>query len=171
MPKASGDRSSRTLGRKQKMKHQYVATVTWASDGSAFSAGKYSRAHKWLFDSGIEIEASASPSIVPLPYSKEDAVDPEEAFVAAISSCHMLTFLYLASKQRVDILSYRDSAVGYMEAGENGRLSVTKVILKPVIEFGGEMPTNAIIQNLHHSAHEECFIANSVKTHIEVEGA
>jgi len=151
------------------MKHQYIAEITWESDGSAFAAGKYSRAHRWRFDCGIEVEASASPSVVPLPYSREDAVDPEEAFVAAISSCHMLTFLYLASKQGIDILKYHDRAVGYMEASTGGKLAVTRVALKPEITYRGEAPPKAVIDSLHHAAHEECFIANSVKTDIRIE--
>jgi organic hydroperoxide reductase OsmC/OhrA len=151
------------------MKHEHTATVSWASDGAALSSGKYSRAHKWRFDCGIEVVASASPSVVPLPYSREDAVDPEEVFVAAISSCHMLTFLYLASKRGIDILSYEDSAVGHMEPNENGRLAVTTVILRAKIEFAGERPAQAVLDELHHAAHEECFIANSIKTNIKIE--
>lgn len=151
------------------MKHEYIAHITWESDGSPFASGKYSRAHRWRFDCGIEIEASASPSVVPLPYSRADAVDPEEAFVAAISSCHMLTFLYLASRQGVDILSYHDRAVGYMDAATGGRLAVTRVILKPEIAYRGDAPSKATIDALHHAAHEECFIANSVRTNIKIE--
>ena len=151
------------------MKHQYIADIIWNSDGSHFTAGTYSRAHKWRFDCGIEVEASASPSVVPLPYSREDAVDPEEAFVAAISSCHMLTFLYLAAKRGIDILSYHDRAVGCMEASTGGRLAVTRVILKPEIAYRGDVPSKTTIDSLHHAAHEECFIANSVKTEIKIE--
>ena len=150
------------------MTHQYFAEVTWKSDGSPFAKGVYSRAHRWRFDCGIEVDASASPSVVPLPYSREDAIDPEEAFVAAISSCHMLTFLYLASKQGVDVVSYCDRAIGFMEASTIGRLAVTRVTLNPVIAYGGEVPAKAVIDGLHHAAHDECFIANSVKTVIEV---
>lgn len=153
------------------MKHEYIAEVTWTSDGASFTRGKYSRAHRWRFDCGIEVDASASPSVVPLPYSREDAVDPEEAFVAAISSCHMLSFLYVASKKGVDVASYRDRAVGYMEASAGGKLSVTRVVLKPEIAYRGEAPSKAVIDGLHHAAHEECFIANSVKTDIRVESA
>ena len=151
------------------MKHEYIADITWESDGAPFITGKYSRAHTWRFDCGIEVDASASPSVVPLPYSRADAVDPEEAFVAAISSCHMLTFLYLASKQGIDILSYHDRAVGYMEAVTGGKLAVTRVILKPEIAYRGDAPSKAAIDTLHHAAHEECFIANSVKTDINIE--
>ena len=150
------------------MKHEYIAEITWKSDGSPFTAGKYSRAHRWRFDCGIEVEASASPSFVPLPYSRAEAVDPEEAFVAAISSCHMLTFLHLASKQGVDILSYHDRAVGYMEATNGGRLAVVKVILKPEIAYRGDAPSKDAVEAIHHAAHEECFIANSVKTEIKI---
>lgn len=162
------DSQFRPLGRKT-MKHEYTVIVNWASDGTAFSAGKYSRAHKWRFDCGIEVDASASPSIVPLPYSREDAVDPEEAFLAAISSCHMLTFLYLASKRGLDVLSYRDDAIGYMEPNESGRPSVTKVVLRPKIEFAGIRPPQVVVDELHHAAHDECFIANSIRTNIKIE--
>jgi organic hydroperoxide reductase OsmC/OhrA len=150
------------------MTHQYFAEVTWKSDGSPFAKGVYSRAHRWRFDCGVEVDASASPSVVPLPYSREDAIDPEEAFVAAISSCHMLTFLYLASKQGVDVVSYCDRAIGFMEASTRGRLAVTRVTLNPEIAYGGEVPAKDVIDRLHHAAHDECFIANSVKTVIEV---
>ncbi len=151
------------------MKHQYTAEITWESDGSPFTAGKYSRAHRWNFDGGIELVASSSPLSVPLPYSREDAVDPEEAYVAAISSCHMLTFLYLASKKGVDIVSYHDKATGHMEPSPSGKLWVSRVVLKPEIEYRGEAPSKELIDHLHHAAHEECFIANSVKSEITVE--
>lgn len=150
------------------MKHEYIAEITWISDGSPFVEGKYSRAHRWSFDGGVEVEASASPSVVPLPYSREDAVDPEEAYVAAISSCHMLTFLYLASKKGISILSYRDRAVGVMEATTGGKLAVTLVTLRPEIVYGENIPNQAEITSLHHSAHEECFIANSIKTEVKI---
>jgi organic hydroperoxide reductase OsmC/OhrA len=150
------------------MTHQYIAEVTWESDGSPFAKGTYSRAHRWRFDCGIEVDASASPSVVPLPYSREDAIDPEEAFVAAISSCHMLTFLYFASKQGVDVVSYHDRAVGFMEASTRGKLAVTRVTLNPEIAYRGEAPTKTVIDSLHQAAHDECFIANSVKTAIEI---
>lgn len=154
----------------QRMRHHHTATVVWTADETPFTRGKYNRAHRWIFDGGIEIEASASPLIVPLPYSREDAVDPEEAFIAAIASCHMLTFLYLASKRGLEAVSYRDCAIGYVEASPNKRLSVTRVILRPDIEFRGDAPTQATLHDLHHAAHEECFIANSVKTAITIEG-
>ena len=150
------------------MKHEYSAEITWTSDEGSFVEGRYTRAHQWKFDGGIEIPASASPLNVPLPYSREDAVDPEEAYIAAISSCHMLSFLWLASKKKIDILSYHDRAVGFMEPNSNGKLTVTLVNLYPVITYAGIAPEQSIIDALHHAAHEECFIANSVKTEIKV---
>jgi organic hydroperoxide reductase OsmC/OhrA len=151
------------------MKHTYTAKVSWKNDGGQFAEGKYSRAHKWKFDCGIEIDASASPQVVPLPYSRAEAVDPEEAFVAAVSSCHMLTFLYLASKEKINISSYTDNAVGVMEPNPNGKLWVSKVALRPDIVFDGNAPSAETIHRLHHDAHEECYIANSIKTEVTVE--
>ena len=151
------------------MKHTYTATVSWKNDGEKFAEGKYSRAHTWKFDCGIEVEASASPQVVALPYSRAEAVDPEEAFVATVSSCHMLTFLYLASKEKINISSYTDNAVGVMEPNPNGKLWVSKVALRPEIVFDGNAPPSETIQRLHHAAHEECYIANSIKTEVTVE--
>lgn len=150
------------------MKHQYVAEINWTADGSSFLEGKYSRAHRWSFDGGIEIDASASPLVVPFPYSREDAVDPEEAYVAAISSCHMLTFLYLASKEGIDILNYRDRAIGYMEPLPSGRMAVTLVKLNPEIAYNGTEPDKSVLDRLHHDAHEQCFISNSIKTDVMI---
>jgi organic hydroperoxide reductase OsmC/OhrA len=153
------------------MSHEYRATVRWNRDGATFSDSRYSRGHHWSFDCGIEVLASASPSVVPLPLSREDAVDPEEAFVAAVSSCHMLTFLSIAAKKRFVIDSYVDQALGIMTPNEKGKLYVSKVTLDPVIEFSGDkMPTPEQIADLHHLAHQECFIANSVITEIVVAG-
>jgi organic hydroperoxide reductase OsmC/OhrA len=153
------------------MSHEYRATVRWNRDGATFSDSRYSRGHHWSFDCGIEVLASASPSVVPLPLSREDAVDPEEAFVAAVSSCHMLTFLSIAAKKRFVIDSYVDQALGIMTPNEKGKLYVSKVTLDPVIEFSGDkMPTPEQIAELHHLAHQECFIANSVITEIVVAG-
>lgn len=151
------------------MNHQYHATVAWSGDAASFSSGKYSRAHKWTFDGGIEIPASASPQVVPLPFSTEEAVDPEEAFVASISSCHMLTFLHLASRQGLCIISYTDQAIGTMTAGSDGRLRITRVTLRPKITFQLPAPDAEELAALHRTAHEECFIANSVKTEITIE--
>jgi organic hydroperoxide reductase OsmC/OhrA len=152
------------------MAHEYKATVSWKRDGSAFSDGKYSRAHEWSFDGGVTVPASSSPLSVRLPYSRADAVDPEEAFVAAASSCHMLTFLYVAQKGGYVVDSYADDAVGVMTKNARGKLFVSKISLRPRIAFSGsKQPSAAELADLHHHAHEECYIANSVLTEMVVE--
>ena len=153
------------------MAHEYRATVSWMRNGEPFSDNRYSRGHLWSFDGGIQVPASASPSVVPLPLSREDAVDPEEAFVAAGSSCHMLTFLSIAAKKRFVVDLYEDRALGVMTKNDKGKLFVSKVTLDPKIEFSGEKrPTPEQIADMHHLAHQECFIANSVLTEIVVAG-
>ncbi len=154
------------------MTHEYKATIRWTRDADeVFSDNRYSRGHIWRFDGGIEVPGSASPSVVPLPLSREDAVDPEEAFVAAVSSCHMLTFLSIAAKKRFVIDRYEDKALGVMTKNGNGKLFVSKVTLDPAIEFSGEkLPSPEQIADMHHLAHKECFIANSVLTEIVVAG-
>jgi organic hydroperoxide reductase OsmC/OhrA len=151
------------------MAHEYCATISWRLDGEDFAKGRYSRAHEWHFDGGIKLPASASPGVVPAPFSRTDAVDPEEAFVAALSSCHMLTFLDLARRAGAVIRSYDDEALGVMERIAAGRMAVTKVTLRPRIVFAGAVPDKAKLDELHHQAHELCFIANSVKTEILIE--
>ena len=155
------------------MAHEYRATVTWKRDGGAvFTDQRYSRGHTWSFDGGITVPGSSSPHSVKLPYSVAEAVDPEEAFVAALSSCHMLTFLYVAAKQGYVIDAYADEAVGVMTRNEHGKMWVSWVTLAPAIIFAGEKrPTPAQFDELHHLAHEECFIANSVKSEVVVQGA
>jgi organic hydroperoxide reductase OsmC/OhrA len=153
------------------MAHEYTATISWTRNGEAFSDNRYSRGHLWSFDGGIQVPGSSSPSVVPLPLSREDAVDPEEAFVAALSSCHMLTFLSIAAKKRFVVDRYEDRAVGVMTKNQNGKLFISKVTLDPVIEFSGEKrPTPEQIADMHHLAHQECFIANSVLTEVVVAG-
>ncbi|HZH51397.1 MAG TPA: OsmC family protein [Microvirga sp.] len=153
------------------MTHEYRATVSWERNGETFSDNRYSRGHSWSFDGGVTVPASASPSVVPLPFSREDAVDPEEAFVAAVSSCHMLTFLSIAAKKRFVVDHYEDRAVGIMTKNDKGKLFVSKVTLDPQIEFSGEKrPTPELIADMHHLAHQECFIANSVLTEVVVAG-
>lgn len=153
------------------MAHEYRATVSWTRNGETFSDNRYSRGHLWSFDGGIQVPASSSPSVVPLPLSREDAVDPEEAFVAAVSSCHMLTFLSIAAKKRFVVDLYEDRAVGVMTKNDKGKLFVSKVTLDPAIEFSGEKrPTPEQIADMHHLAHQECFIANSVLTEVVVAG-
>ncbi|HLT92644.1 MAG TPA: OsmC family protein [Woeseiaceae bacterium] len=147
---------------------EYTATVAWERGDQPFTDGAYSRGHRWMFDGGAIVEASASPQVVPVPMSVPEYVDPEEAYVAAIASCHMLFFLSIAGKRRYVVDSYTDAATGYMEK-RDGREWVTKVVLQPKVTFVGErVPTNDELEKLHHKAHELCFIANSVKTEIIV---
>ena len=151
---------------------EHTATIRWQRGDADFTAGKFSRVHTWTFDGGATIEASAAPSVVPAAYTSASAVDPEEAFVAAVSSCHMLTFLYFAYKQGFQVDSYEDEAVGAMTKGENGVPWISTVTLRPKIVFGGDKkPTAEQEQRLHHDAHEKCFIANSVKSDVKVEPA
>lgn len=152
------------------MTHHYTAIVEWRrAPDEPFTDNRYSRGHSWSFDGGITVPASSAPSSVRLPFSKEDAVDPEEAFVAALSSCHMLTFLYLAAKAKFVVESYRDDASGEMTPNDAGKLWVSTVTLSPAIAFAGERrPSAAELDALHHDAHEQCFLANSVKTQITV---
>lgn len=150
---------------------EYGAVIRWQkAEDEAFSDNQYSRGHTWEFDGGITVPASSSPHVVPLPFSVEANVDPEEAFIAALSSCHMLTFLGIAAKQKYVIDSYVDDAIGVLEEDESGGSSVTKVTLRPDIVFSGiKIPTAKQLDKLHHLAHKNCFIANSVKTEIVVE--
>ena len=153
------------------MGHEYKATVRWTRDGAVFTDNRYSRAHIWTFDGGLEVPASSSPFSVRPPYSREDAVHPEEGFIAALSSCHMLFFLSFAAKAGFVVDSYEDRASGIMEKNERGKLFVSKVTLDPRIAFLGEKrPSPDEIAELHHRSHEECFIANSVKSEVVVAG-
>ena len=149
--------------------HEYRATIVWRRDGEDFSKGRYSRAHEWRFDGGITVPGSASPSVVPAPFSRQDAVDPEEAFVAALSSCHMLTFVDMARRAGIVVEYYEDEAVGAMERIAPGKMAITRVTLRPRIAFGEAAPDKAKLDELHHQAHEACFIANSVRTEITIE--
>ncbi|WP_421724570.1 OsmC family protein [Bauldia sp.] len=152
------------------MTHQYTVTITWRREPDAdFARGRYSRAHRWRFDGGIDVPASASPHVVPAPYAPEAAVDPEEAYIASISSCHMLTFLDLARRGGFVVDSYEDQTEGEMEKIEDHRYWVARVILRPRITFAGDSPDAAQVDELHHLAHQYCFIANSVRTDIRVE--
>jgi organic hydroperoxide reductase OsmC/OhrA len=146
---------------------EYKALVSWSRDGAAFIDNRYSRKHRWTFDGGIEIAASSSPHVVPLPMSVTEAVDPEEAFVASLSSCHMLSFLYIAAKRGFLVEDYRDDAVGVLGKNTDGKRAMTKVLLRPLVRFGGAShPTTEALAAMHHEAHEQCFIANSVKTDV-----
>src|SRR5712691_6063283 len=148
----------------------YTATITWQRKGAAFVDNKYSRAHLWQFDGGIQVPASASPHVVPLPFSVLEAVDPEEAFVASLASCHMLWFLSIAAKHGFVVDTYRDEATGIMAKNAEGKLAMTEVTLRPRVAFSGEKrPTAAQHESMHHEAHEQCFIASSVKTDVRCE--
>ena len=147
----------------------HTATVRWsASPGEDYAKGQYSRAHSWSFDGGAVVAASASPHIVPAPWSDAAAVDPEEAFVASLSSCHMLFFLDFARRAGVVVTAYEDEAEATMEKGSDGRVRISKVTLRPRIAFA-EMPDSTTLDELHHKAHEACFIANSVTSEVVVE--
>ncbi|MCF8505409.1 MAG: OsmC family protein [Caulobacter sp.] len=148
----------------------YTATIDWTlKPGEDFVAGRYSRGHTIAFDGGITIPASSSPSVVPLPWSVAEAVDPEEMLVAALSNCHMLTFLHKAREAGWVVTAYRDEAHGVMRKTAEGKIALTKVTLRPDIRFDGAGPTAEQLDALHHAAHEDCFIASSVKTEVVVE--
>ena len=152
------------------MMSRHTATVSWSRGDAPFTDSRYSRAHTWRFDGGADIAASSSPHSVPLPYSRADAVDPEEAFVASISSCHMLWFLSIAAKRGLRVESYDDEAEGFLEKDGDGRMSMTRVLLRPRVVFGGEhAASTADVAAMHDEAHRACYIANSVKTLIGCE--
>jgi organic hydroperoxide reductase OsmC/OhrA len=143
---------------------EHVVDVSWSRGEHEFTYQTYSRDHEWRFDGGVTVPGSANPAYLGSP----GPVDPEEAFVAALSSCHMLTFLSIAAKKRLVVDSYDDHAVGLMAKNERGKLAITQVTLHPKIVFAGEQPDAATLERIHHLAHEECFIANSVTTEITV---
>jgi organic hydroperoxide reductase OsmC/OhrA len=147
---------------------RHVAELSWRSDGE-FASGRYSRRHEWRFDGGAIITASASPDVVPLPMSDAAGVDPEEALVASVASCHMLWFLSLAQAAGVEVESYSDSAEGVMGRVAPGRLALTRIALRPKISFAGMPPSAEEVERLHREAHDRCFIANSLKTEIVIE--
>jgi len=149
----------------------YTAKITWKNDAAeTFTKGRYTRGHTWFFDGGIVVPASSSPHSVKLPFSVEEAVDPEEALVAAASSCHMLSFLWVVSRKGFTVESYEDDAVGEMTKNEVGKEWVSKITLDPTIVWIGEAPTNEQLVELHHEAHELCYIANSIKSEVVVLG-
>ncbi len=149
---------------------EYTATIKWQRDKQAFIDDVYSRGHTWEFDGGAIVPASASPHIVPSPMSVTENVDPEEAFVASISSCHMLFFLSIAVRRGFVVDKYTDEASGVMGRTEAGKTAMTRVVLRPDAEYSGAMiPSLEQVGKMHHRAHELCFIANSVNTEIETE--
>ena len=147
---------------------EHKATIVWARNGADFGYKTYPRDHAWRFDNGIEIPGSAAPAFLGNP----DRVDPEGAFVAALASCHMLTFLALASNRGFVVDSYEDCAVGHLGKNANGKMAVVRIDLHPQIAFSGaKLPAQTDLDWLHDKAHKECFIANSVNTEVTVTAA
>lgn len=148
----------------------HTATIQWHRQGVPFLDNRYTREHRWTFDGGAEVLASAAPSVVPAPMSNAAGVDPEEAFVASLSSCHMLWFLAIAAKYKYVVDSYEDNASGTLAKNSSGKWSMTHVRLNPLVRFSGsEIPTREKLEELHHKAHEACYIANSVTTEVTIE--
>jgi organic hydroperoxide reductase OsmC/OhrA len=148
----------------------YTATIRWTRSGdSDFAKGQYSRAHQWAFDGGATVPASPSPHIVPAPWSDPSGVDPEEAFIASLASCHMLFFVDFARRGGFVVDSYTDEAEGVLEKRADGKMAMTHLTLRPRIGWGDPTPDEAAIADLHHRAHEACFIANSVNTEVTIE--
>ncbi len=148
----------------------HTATITWQRDGQPFTDKRYRRHHQWHFDGGAVVAGSSSPTVVPLPMSDAAAVDPEEAFVASLSSCHLLWFLDFASRAGWVVDDYQDQASGVLAKNADGKLAMTLVTLRPLVHFGGaRQPDAAEIHRLHHATHAACFIASSVKTDVRCE--
>lgn len=152
------------------MSHSYMATVDWQRGTQSFADNKYSRAHTWQFDGGVAVAASSAPNVLPPPMSREDAVDPEEALVAAAAACHMLFFLALAARKGFTIDRYTDESIGEMTKNERGKLYMSKITLRPAVAWSGAIrPSPADIDALHHRAHEECYIANSIRAEVVID--
>ena len=148
----------------------YSATIAWQRGQQTFSDHRYSRRHAWQFDGGMVVPGSSSPQVVPLPMSDASAVDPEEAFVASLSSCHLLWFLDIAARAGWVVDDYRDQASGVLARNAGGQLAMTVVTLRPQLRFAGDrQPDQAEVRRLHHAAHQACFIANSVKSEVRCE--
>lgn len=143
---------------------EHKVTLSWSRTSENFDYKSYNREHVWTFKNGLTVDASAATAF----WGSPDCVDPEEAFVAALSSCHMLTFLAIACKKKFVVDAYEDNAVGFLEKNTDGKLAVTRVELKPRIQWQGTEPSKKELQKIHHIAHKECFLANSVKTHLSV---
>ena len=150
----------------------HTAEIHWERNDSRFIDHRYSRVHRWRFDGGAEVPASSSPDVVRIPFSDPSCVDPEEAYIAALSSCHMLWFLSLAARDGYVVDSYIDAAQGEMEKNAAGKDAVTRVTLRPAVVFSGaQVPNDVSLMQLHHEAHESCFLASSVLTKIDVQGS
>lgn len=149
---------------------EHAASIRWGRGEAVFSDNKYSRAHTWRFDGGVEVPASSSPQVVPPPLSAVAAVDPEEALVAALSSCHMLWFLAIAGKRGFVVDRYEDDALGTMGKNADGKLAIVRVVLRPRVAFVGERrPSSEQHAAMHHEAHERCYVANSVRSEVACE--
>jgi organic hydroperoxide reductase OsmC/OhrA len=149
---------------------QHTAEILWLRGEQDFLSNRYSRKHLLRFDGGLEVPGSSSPHVVPLPMSDAAALDPEEAFIASLSSCHMLWFLSIAAQQKFCVDRYFDAALGEMAKNSAGKKWLAVVTLRPEVSFAGErLPTQAELVQMHHQAHEECFIANSVKSEVRCE--
>ena len=148
---------------------QFEAKLVWERGEQDFAGQRYSRAHEWMFDGGLRVPASSSPLSVPLPMSNPANLDPEEALVAAVSSCHMLFFLSIAAQRGYTIDRYGDHAVGELDRNAEGRMAMTRITLRPAIAFSGAaLPDAAARAAMHHLAHEKCYIANSIKADVVV---
>jgi organic hydroperoxide reductase OsmC/OhrA len=148
----------------------YEASIHWQRGAATFTDNRYSRAHTWRFDGGLMVPASSSPQVLPVPLSVAENVDPEEAFVAALSSCHMLFYLSIAAKRGYVIDDYQDRAIGWLEKNENGDLAMTRVSLRPQVTYHGEQqPSQDLERVMHEEAHRRCFLANSVTTLVDVQ--
>jgi organic hydroperoxide reductase OsmC/OhrA len=163
-------RQWRDIRRRKTTVADYYAEISWMRGDQPFLDNRYSRRHLLRFDGGLEVPGSSSPHVVRAPYSDPAALDPEEAFVASLSSCHMLWFLAIAAKRRFVVDRYVDAAIGVMARNEQGKMAMTLVTLRPAVTFSGEhQPSRDELEQLHHKAHEECYIANSVKTEVRCE--
>lgn len=149
---------------------EHTANIEWQRDGASFVDDQYSRAHSWHFDGGLTVPASPSPHIVPEPMSVASNIDPEEAFVASISSCHMLFFLAICARRGIVVDDYRDAAIGHLEKNDSGRMAITRVVLRPRATYSGDkIPDHEQVEKIHHRSHEMCFISNSVQSEITTE--
>lgn len=148
---------------------EHRATVDWQLETADFSYPTYNRGHVWTFEDALRVPAAAAPANIPPSAAGAPGVDPEQAFVAALSSCHMLWFLHLACNRKFKVTRYRDEATGVLERAADGREAMTRVTLRPAVWFEGAAPAPAELAQLHERAHERCYIANSVKTAVAVE--
>nr|ACO70925.1 OsmC family protein [uncultured Verrucomicrobiota bacterium] len=148
----------------------HTTLTRWSRTGPDFLRRRYSRAHTWSFDGGLTVPASSSPHVVPPPWSDPGGIDPEEAFVASVSSCHMLWFLDVACSAGFVVEHYEDEAIGVMSENERGVLWISRITLRPRITWGGDRhPAPGEVEHLHHLAHDQCFIAASIRTEVVVE--